>query len=106
MRHALLFVLFGSLLTLVQAHKAIDDEADIPEELIDNYEQVKREMTDTEKARMDPNFFDGLDSIKPVEQKNAMYYITHYQIEGVAMLFFVFCFINLFMGKRKNSALA
>ena len=62
MRRALLLLLMTSLF-IVNAHKAIEDEVEIPEELLDSGEAVTRELTDAEKARQDPNFFEGLDSI-------------------------------------------
>ena len=108
MRRALLLVIVVFLGYAVQAHKAIEDEdaADIPEELLDSGEAAKRELTNAEKAKLDPNFFEGLDSIQPAVKKDAMYFIQTYKIEGVAMLFFVFCFIVLFVGKGQNYALA
>ena len=77
MRRALFLVLLALLSYTAKAHKAIEDEeaADIPEELRDITEKVKREMSESEKAKNDPNFFEGLDSIQPVVQKDAMYYI-------------------------------
>ena len=63
-------------------------------------------MTNAEKAKQDPKFFDNLDAIQPVVKKDAMYFIQTYKIEGVAILFFVFCFVILFVGKRQNYAAA
>lgn len=105
MRRALLLVLMTFLVT-INAHKAIEDEVEIPEELLDSGETVTRELTDAEKARQDPNFFEGLDAIQPTVEKDAMYYVQTYKIEGVAMSFLVFCFVILFVGKRHNNALA
>lgn len=76
MRRALFLVLLALLSYTIKAHKAIEDhDDDIPEELQDMKEQVKREMSESEKARQDPNFFEGLDAIQPVGQKDAMYYV-------------------------------
>ena len=108
MRRALFLVLLALLSYTVQAHKAIEDEeaADFPEELLDTKETVKREMSEADKAKQDPNFFEGLDSIQPIVQKDAMYYINKFKLEGAFMSFFVFCFVILFVGKRHNNALA
>ena len=77
MRRALFLALLALLSYTINAHKAIEDEeaADIPEELQDNKESAKREMSEADKARQDPNFFENLDAIQPVVEKDAMYYI-------------------------------
>ena len=104
MRRALFLPVFLLLAALTLAHKAIEDEVEVPEEM--EAETVSSSQQKPEKAKQDPGFFDGLDSFTPKEERDAMYYLQTFKLEVAFVCFFVFCIFVLFAGKRRNAALA
>ena len=104
MRRALFLPAMLYLAASTLAHKAIEDEVEIPEEM--EAETVSATQQKPEKAKQDPGFFENLDSFVPKEERDAMYYLQTFKLEVAFVCFFVFCIFVLFAGKRRNAALA
>ena len=73
MRRALFLPIFLLLCVSSLAHKAIEDEVEIPEEMLDQADPASKQKA--EKAKQDSSFFEGLDSIAARENRDMMFYL-------------------------------
>ena len=73
MRRALFLPILLLLCISSLAHKAIEDEVETPEEMLDQADPVTKQKA--EKSKQDSSFFDGLDSIVAKEDRDMMFYL-------------------------------